>query len=150
MTVHPPGRTAVYRLFNRGGDLLYVGISSDPPTRCINHSYDKPWWPEVASRTEEWRETRALALKAETAAIRTERPKYNKMGAPDYPPKAPNDGRSVSVAGFRARFTDYVNRTRYGNQITFLYSRDRRVAALVPVDVAERILAEREADPGSA
>lgn len=73
----PKGRTAVYRLFDAGGGLLYVGCSHSPPVRCKDHSKHKKWWPEVADRTEEWHGTRRAALRAEKAAIETEGPKYN-------------------------------------------------------------------------
>ncbi|WP_329390222.1 GIY-YIG nuclease family protein [Streptomyces sp. NBC_01716] len=79
-----PGRTALYRLFDESGALLYVGISHKPDVRWGQHSEQKAWWPAVAQRAVEWHETRSGAEKAELAAIATERPLHNKMGTPAY------------------------------------------------------------------
>jgi prevent-host-death family protein len=134
-----PNPTAVYRLFGAEGTLLYVGVSNEPPVRYTAHSYDKPWWGDVASKTEEWYPNRAAALKVESEAILKESPRFNRAGSPNYPPKPPTDGQSVSVADFRAKFADYINLTRYRGQVTFLYSRGKRVAALVPAELVEGV-----------
>lgn len=131
----------MYRLFDAEGVLLYVGISNEPPVRYTAHSYDKPWWHEVVEKTEQWFPNRAAALKVEADAIANEMPKYNLAGSPNWPPKAPDDGMSVSVADFRAQLTEYISRARYGGKVTFLYSRGKRVAALVPVEAAEAVCA---------
>lgn len=78
----PEGRTAVYRLFDANGELLYVGCSLNPPARCEKHSKHKPWWHEVADRADEWHDTRAEAEAAEKLAIQTENPKYNVCHTP--------------------------------------------------------------------
>ncbi|MEU0659591.1 GIY-YIG nuclease family protein [Streptomyces lavendulocolor] len=70
-------RTALYRLRNSAGRLLYVGISSSPQRRWVEHSIDKPWWPEVSDLSLEWHGSRGEALDAEMEAIRSERPLYN-------------------------------------------------------------------------
>lgn len=70
-------RTALYRLFGAGDELLYIGISKDFGNRWTQHSRRQPWWPEVERQTVEWRSTRAEALRDETAAIKAEKPKYN-------------------------------------------------------------------------
>jgi predicted GIY-YIG superfamily endonuclease len=69
--------TALYRLRNSAGQLLYVGISSKPPQRWGQHAADKEWWPEVADLSLEWLESRSAALDAESHAIRTEKPLHN-------------------------------------------------------------------------
>ena len=74
---NPPGRTAVYRLFDASGTLLYIGSSNNPRVRCYEHASTKRWWPEVASRTEAWFETRVEALAEEKRAIGVEQPQYN-------------------------------------------------------------------------
>lgn len=74
-----PGRTALYRLFDKDGELLYVGIATNPETRWGQHSGDKAWWPQVASRAVEWHDTRAQAAKAEYEAIHAERPAHNQV-----------------------------------------------------------------------
>lgn len=70
-------RTALYRLFDRKGRLLYVGISNDPEFRWKQHRGDKGWWPQVVGKQVTWYATRVLALQAEALAIRTEDPVYN-------------------------------------------------------------------------
>jgi predicted GIY-YIG superfamily endonuclease len=79
----PPRRAAVYRLWDAEGTLLYIGSAYDPDHRCKEHS-KKPWWPEVARRTEEWFAHRGTAYREELKAIRAEKSKYNRMGAPSY------------------------------------------------------------------
>lgn len=71
--------TAVYRLFNAGRDLLYVGMSSSPGTRWESHARSQPWWApdRVALCEVVWYETRPKAAEAERQAIRTENPRYN-------------------------------------------------------------------------
>jgi predicted GIY-YIG superfamily endonuclease len=69
--------TALYRLRDKGGTLLYVGISSDPLRRWPEHASDKPWWSDVSDLSLEWFEDRPAALAAEARAIRTEKPLHN-------------------------------------------------------------------------
>lgn len=71
-------RTALYRLYDANGELLYVGISDDPHGRMSGHASDKPWWPDVARKTLVWYAHRTQADTAETIAIGLERPRYNK------------------------------------------------------------------------
>jgi predicted GIY-YIG superfamily endonuclease len=74
----PDGRTALYRLYNEHGSLLYVGISAKPDSRFKQHASDKAWWPEVARKAVEWYETRRNAEAAEIAAIKANAPHYNR------------------------------------------------------------------------
>ncbi|MGY3199788.1 hypothetical protein [Streptomyces sp. TE5632] len=74
---------AVYRLWAADGTLLYVGSAYDPEERCKRHR-DKPWWPLVARRTDDWRPSRAHAYHAEMAAIEDEAPAHNVMGSAAY------------------------------------------------------------------
>lgn len=69
--------TAIYRLRDRQGCLLYVGISSTPAQRWTKHAIDKDWWAEVSDLSLEWFETRAEARAHEEAAIKAEKPRYN-------------------------------------------------------------------------
>lgn len=77
-----PGRTALYRLFDQSGRLLYVGVSHKPDVRWGQHSEDKDWWPLVDKRAVEWHDTRADAEHAETVAIVQEQPVFNFVGTP--------------------------------------------------------------------
>ncbi|MDX3520761.1 GIY-YIG nuclease family protein [Streptomyces scabiei] len=72
-------RTAVYRLRDRKGRLLYVGISNDPEFRWRQHQSVKPWWSDVSAKEVTWYDTRALALQAEAEAIHAEQPLYNSI-----------------------------------------------------------------------
>lgn len=69
-------RTALYRLYDDAGELLYVGIGAQPKSRISEHR-KKPWGSEIHSTTTEWHESRDAALAAEAAAIAAERPAYN-------------------------------------------------------------------------
>lgn len=69
--------TALYRLYDPNGELLYVGVTGDLRTRFAQHAATKPWWSEVAKKTVTWHMTRGSALAAESAAIRTEQPHCN-------------------------------------------------------------------------
>lgn len=70
-------RTALYRLFDEAGDLLYVGITNDPEVRWSYHARQKEWWPKVHRRAVEWKATRAEAETAEAEAIGRENPRWN-------------------------------------------------------------------------
>ncbi|AXH89385.1 GIY-YIG nuclease family protein [Micromonospora aurantiaca] len=71
--------TALYRLRDSAGQLLYVGISSSPASRLGAHRREKAWWPEVdpARTSYEWLPNRPAAARAEVAAIASEAPRYN-------------------------------------------------------------------------
>lgn len=72
--------TTLYRLYDEGGDLLYVGISTRPLQRVREHSKGQTWWTEVASQTFQHYPTRTEAAAAELAAIKSENPKHNIVG----------------------------------------------------------------------
>lgn len=70
---------ALYRFYGHDDALLYVGITASLPGRLARHRGDKPWWSEVARISVEHFPDRQSVLRAETGAIRTERPRYNKQ-----------------------------------------------------------------------
>ena len=72
--------TVLYRLFDAAGSLLYVGVTGDLRGRLAQHAADKPWWSQVARKTVTWYGSRSDALRAETAAIFNEHPRYNVAG----------------------------------------------------------------------
>lgn len=79
-------RTALYRLYDADGALLYIGISATPKERLKAHRYGlhrNTWAPSVASQTVEWCESKDAALAAEEIAIRQEQPLHN--GTHNYP-----------------------------------------------------------------
>jgi predicted GIY-YIG superfamily endonuclease len=72
---------AVYRLYDTEGTLLYIGSAYDPKERAKKHR-EKPWWPQVARREDEWHPSREAAYVAETEAIKDARPLGNKISGP--------------------------------------------------------------------
>ncbi|MFP8944750.1 GIY-YIG nuclease family protein [Streptomyces fenghuangensis] len=74
-------RTALYRLYDSGGALLYVGITNMPQVRFAAHAM-KPWWKRVAHKDIVWFDERQQAEQAETLAIRAERPACNVAKSP--------------------------------------------------------------------
>jgi predicted GIY-YIG superfamily endonuclease len=72
---------ALYRFFDAGGDLLYIGITNDPGRRWGRHATDKPWWIEVDRIELERYPDRTSVLDAEQKAIKEERPRYNVLHA---------------------------------------------------------------------
>lgn len=71
------GPSAVYRLFDKGGRLLYVGVTFHPKTRYKQHAAEKTWWPLVDCATVQWFDDRSAAEYAEAVAISTETPAFN-------------------------------------------------------------------------
>jgi len=79
----------LYRLYDKDGELLYVGITSDVVSRMAGHRADKFWWEEVAEKRFEYMESRAELEAAERIAIIRERPLYNITYNPDRPTTTP-------------------------------------------------------------
>jgi predicted GIY-YIG superfamily endonuclease len=75
-------RTAIYRMYDEDGALLYIGVSRDFGHRWTQHARKQPWYDLVDRQTVEWRASRHEALTAETAAIKVERPKFNVVHSP--------------------------------------------------------------------
>jgi excinuclease UvrABC nuclease subunit len=69
-------RTTVYRLYDREGVLLYVGLSMNVRGRIEKHKR-KPWWPQVMSMETVDYPNRESAKSAERSAIHHENPVYN-------------------------------------------------------------------------
>lgn len=104
------GRTnRVYRLYDRLGVLLYVGVTCRGAQRLHEHAMAKNWWGSVARVTWDVYPSRAAALRAETQAIWAEVPIHNiqrpKVREEMPPPSMPgrgvkgvrDDGRRGSV-----------------------------------------------------
>lgn len=84
MTVH-----VLYRFFNSADELLYVGITNNPPLRFGCHQIQKSWWSDVATIKMQHYGDRGELIAAECQAIRNERPRYNIIQA---------DRRAAAVA----------------------------------------------------
>lgn len=99
-------RTAVYRMYDKAGALLYVGIAFDPLSRWRQHQL-APWFGSVVERWVEWYPTRDEAAAAEKEAIRMESPLHNVVDHPVNDPRMQaRDARRVKrqkvQAGVRA------------------------------------------------
>lgn len=75
----------LYRHFGENGGLLYVGVSNDPILRTKQHSKTARWWEDVEYITLEKFPDRDSALRAESRAIISERPRYNIAGTTGVP-----------------------------------------------------------------
>lgn len=92
--------TYLYWLWDREGQLLYVGITDDVDRRMRDHAKDKFWWGDVKRTTKIAFQTRYEALWAEWAVIATSRPVYNRSLAPPPVPRAesqPEDATPVEA-----------------------------------------------------
>lgn len=76
----------VYRTYDLGGTLLYVGSSFAPEQRYADHENRAPWWPFMVDVRESWFASEGEARAAEREAIATEHPRWNIDGrAVDHP-----------------------------------------------------------------
>lgn len=92
----PPVRTALYRMFDAGEALLYIGISKDFGSRWKQHAKQQSWWGDVESQTIKWHPSRELAKAAETAAIAAEGPIHNLQESP-WEKRVKDDGTGFYV-----------------------------------------------------
>lgn len=69
--------TSLYRLFDKEGHLLYVGIGHSALVRLGAHLREKPWSADVAHAEIEHYDSRSAAEDAEREAIRAEKPLHN-------------------------------------------------------------------------
>ena len=82
-------KCALYRHFDGGGALLYVGISLRPFTRTKEHTVLSGWADQIANVRIEYFPTRKEALEAEARAVREENPTHNiRLRKPKKEPKA--------------------------------------------------------------
>ncbi|MEU8834849.1 GIY-YIG nuclease family protein [Streptomyces sp900116325] len=132
-------RTALYRLTDAAGQLLYVGITGDPDMRFKAHETTSPWWPLVAERAVDWHSTRPAAEDAETTAIKNEAPLYNRAGSatPQALAEAFPVQSEISLSQLRHRLADVLHASAIEDRITFVTSSGRRIAAFVPLSVAD-------------
>lgn len=77
----PVSRTAIYRYFDADDNLLYVGITGDPLARDRSHSRRSAFQEFTARQSVEWLPSRAAALEAESSAISSEQPLFNRVGS---------------------------------------------------------------------
>lgn len=87
----------LYRLYDADLQPVYIGISSCHATRLDNHRKRSAWWPLAEYIAISVYPTYEAALKAERAALRHERPRFNKQGVRG-PAKVPIDTRGTAEA----------------------------------------------------
>lgn len=78
------GETAVYRLHDANGRLLYVGMGRNPQNRWSAHADTHAWWPKVATYEVSWFSTREKAAAEERRALREDSPEHNIHGTPKW------------------------------------------------------------------
>ena len=132
-----------YRHKASEGTLLYVGITTDWPTRMKQHQADKPWWSEVLGvELVRLDCTRPQVEAIEKAVIKAEQPRYNvthngevrrTLAAPVPVP----DGQGV--LGARVRREPLFWREEQDGSCTYFYAGDRvytigRLSTLVDCD----------------
>ena len=67
----------LYRLFDKEGTLLYIGVTDNLSRRIAEHSR-KPWGPEIADISSELVLGRQKALDREAKTVERERPLHNR------------------------------------------------------------------------
>lgn len=75
-----PGPYHVYRVFDRTGDLIYVGCSNNLFTRLAQHEELSWWAPQAFKVKSRIYPSYDVGLKAERLAIQTEHPRWNVGG----------------------------------------------------------------------
>lgn len=70
-------KASLYRHFNARGVLLYVGVSNSPLYRFKSHRNYSHWSDEIVRMDIEHFPCRKSAFAAETAAIKSEKPRHN-------------------------------------------------------------------------
>jgi hypothetical protein len=70
-------RTALYRHFDKNGNLLYVGVSLNAIERTISHRDKSHWYNDIARIEIEWHHSRSAAYYHQKQAIQREHPRYN-------------------------------------------------------------------------
>lgn len=104
----------LYRFFNKSNELLYVGITSNPFARMSGHASDKHWFAEVTHATFEHYPTRKAVDAAETRAIRSEYPKYNKAKVLGYQ-RSPDHMKSIRFGKIKNHelLLSFINQDSY-------------------------------------
>lgn len=74
-------RTALYRHFDADGSLLWVGVTANPFLRLAGHMSTSDWRDSVARVEIERFDSRGAAEAAETQAILSERPRFNRQAS---------------------------------------------------------------------
>lgn len=73
-----PGPTTLYRAYDNGGRLLYIGITNNFNRRLSGHAGKSGWAPLVDRWERQEYLTRSSAMTAEARAICAEDPEFNR------------------------------------------------------------------------
>lgn len=142
--------TALYRLYDSAGRLLYIGISYQPDVRFEQHSESKSWWPEVARREVQWFDDRPTAAAAEAIAVRTEDPEHNGTYSPRRDRRTVRDAvaadgvREVSLSLARPKLAGLIRGVEEGGGPVVLMNHGRRDAVIVSTEFYEQAMALRD------
>ncbi|MFD4912816.1 GIY-YIG nuclease family protein [Streptomyces virginiae] len=129
------GRTALYRLFDADGVLLYIGIASYPEGRWREHAGTKRWWHLVDRKTVDWFDTRVEALAEEARATQEESPQYDqsfRLGKGYGLPKREYDDAD-DVARVRAHMTAALESGTYRPGDSIKASRIAQELGVAPI-----------------
>lgn len=74
----------VYRHYDKFGNLLYVGCTTDPETRLSGHKSVSSWYKQIAKIEMEHFDTRQQALAEEERQIKALSPLHNSRPRPDF------------------------------------------------------------------
>ncbi len=130
-------RTAVYRCYGASDQLLYIGATADIAVRMRAHERVRSEWPQVKRVDAVWYETRAEALAAESSAIASELPAWNRRDIPDWRPT--HKGRlSTEVFMTTGEVGELLGRNRW--QVITMVKTGRLKATTVPGSKHRRIL----------
>ena len=91
----------VYRMYDKGNRLLYIGSANNPGRRMAEHLAQAPFWRDVVNIGIEEYPNIDLALEAERLQIQNEEPVHNKIHngrAIRKREQAENTGQSAAVA----------------------------------------------------
>ncbi|RCV49728.1 GIY-YIG nuclease family protein [Marinitenerispora sediminis] len=147
MTKPVLGKTAVYRLYDSDGTLLYVGLGSDPESRWKDHAREKSWWPEVSSKTVTWHDSLGEASQAEHEAMHSEDPVHNKAkwqwSRQGEGQGAPTDITTVPLGIFRQNIPDRVEAAHFRNEATVVTKNGEPRAALVPYSWLKDLISQK-------
>lgn len=76
--------SAVYRIYDKHGALLYIGMSYDPETRVRVQRREKPWGHQIARHEVDWHPNRAASQRAERLLIEGLQPRHNVTYTPEH------------------------------------------------------------------
>ena len=101
-------RTSLYRHYSKDDELLYIGISLSAINRLKQHEQHSTWFDDIARVEVEHFDTRSEARAAERAAIKSEKPKYNKHHTKEDPPKKETRFQKAAAEMARRRLVDRI------------------------------------------